>query len=152
MTARPIEAANLKVKLFPSPIEPSWILEGNPRARSCTLCRSTDGTDRTVVWECTGGKFNWYYGCDETILILEGSIILENDSFPPTRYGIGDVILFRKGAHARWHVENYVRKLAFCHSVDPAIIGFVLGALRASKRKLSSLTQNTALPHGSGTL
>jgi uncharacterized protein len=147
---RAIEAANLKVKLFPSPIEPSWVIEGNPRARSCTLSRSTDEGGWTAVWECTEGKFNWYYGLDETILILEGSIILENDSLPRTRYGVGDVILFRKGAHARWHVDNYVKKLAFGHNVTPAPIAFGVRTLRSYKSKLSSLAQRryTPLPHG----
>src|SRR5579872_1447666 len=150
MAQRAIEAANLQVKLFPSPIEPSWLIEGKPRARSCMLSRSTDGTDWTAVWECTEGKFNWYYGLDETILILEGSIILESDILPPTRYGVGDVILFRKGAHARWHVEKYVKKLAFGHVPAPAPIGFSIRTLRACKSKLLSLAQqrNTPLQHG----
>src|SRR5579872_1090867 len=153
MAQNAIEAANLQVKLFPSPIEPSWVIEGKPRARSCLLSRSSDGTDWTVVWECTEGKFNWYYRLDETILILEGSIILENDTLPPTRYGVGDVILFRKGAHARWHVEKYVKKLAYGHIVAPAPIGFGIRTLRAWKNKLSSLTQsNTPLPHGADAL
>jgi len=60
----------------------------------------------TIVWECSEGKFNWYYDFDETILVLEGSIVLENDTMGPTRYGPGDVIFFRDGAHAKWHVEG----------------------------------------------
>jgi uncharacterized protein len=151
MAPKAIETANLKVKLFPSPIEPSWVIEGDPRASSCTLSKSTDGSGWTAVWECTQGKFNWHYGLDETILILEGSIILESDTLPSTRYSVGDVILFRKGAHARWHVENYVRKLAFLHRVQPALIGLGLHALRACKSSLST-GRNTPLPHGTGAL
>jgi hypothetical protein len=114
------------------------------------LSRSTDEGGWTAVCECTEGKFNWYYDLDETILILEGSIILESDTLPRTRYGVGDVILFRKGAHARWHVENYVKKLAFGHSVAPAPIAFGVRTLQSCKSKLSSLAQrrNTPLPHG----
>ena len=91
MAMRAIETANLKVELFPSPIEPTWIIEGNPQAKSCVISRSTDRLSYTVIWECTEGKFNWYYGLDETILILEGSIILESDSLPPKRYASGDI-------------------------------------------------------------
>jgi uncharacterized protein len=154
MSLRSIESASVAVKLFASPINPSWIIEGNPRARSCLLSKSTDGSSSTVVWECTEGKFNWYYGSDETILILEGSIVLESDTLPPTRYGVDDVVLFRQGAHARWHVEGYVRKLAFLQSVEPVVIAFSLRTLRACKRKLSiySPRGNTLLPHGPGTL
>ncbi len=150
MPKRAIEAANLKVKLFPSPINPSWVIEGNPQARSCMLSRSTDEGGWTAVWECTEGKFNWYYGLDETILILEGAITIETDTLPRTRYGVGDVILFRKGSHARWHVEHYVKKLAFGHSIAPAPIALGVRTLRSWKSKLSSLAQRDKplLPHG----
>ena len=53
------------------------------------------------------------------MLILEGSIVLENDAMPPTRYGPGDVIFFKDGAYAKWHVESRVRKLAFCRKTKP---------------------------------
>jgi uncharacterized protein len=33
-------------------------------------------------------------------MILEGSILLEYEGMPPKRYGVGDVIFFRGGAHA----------------------------------------------------
>jgi uncharacterized cupin superfamily protein len=109
-----IETASLVVNLTPRPIEPSWIIEGNPLAQCCVLSQSADGLATTMIWRCTEGKFNWYYDFDETILILEGSIVLESDTMPPTRYGAGDVVFFRDGAHAKWHVEGHVKKLAFC--------------------------------------
>lgn len=148
MAPKAIEAANLKLKLVPSPINPSWVIEGNPQARSCILFGSADELAWTVVWECTEGRFNWHYGLDETILILEGSIILESDTLPRTRYGVGDVILFRKGAHARWHVENYVKKLAFGRrNIASAPIGFGVRTLRACKTKLlSSLARQRKMP------
>jgi hypothetical protein len=75
-----------------------------------------------VVWQCSEGKFNWYYGLDETILILKGSIVLENDVMPPTHYGPGDVIFFKKDARAKWHVESPARKLAFCRRTQPVLL------------------------------
>ena len=104
-----IETSHCNVDLKPSPIEPSWILEGNPEARSCPLSISADSAARTLIWSCTEGKFNWYYDVDETIVILEGSIVLESEGMPPKRYGVGDVIFFRNGAHAKWHVEGHVK-------------------------------------------
>src|SRR6202012_161256 len=124
------------VKLTPRPIEPSWIIEGNPVAQCCVLSRSADGLGSSMAWECTGGKFNWYYDFDETILILEGSIVLENDAMKPTRYSAGDVIFFRDGAHARWHVEGRVRKLAFCRTTQPMLLGFALRVFNKLKRPL----------------
>src|SRR6201999_2444098 len=122
------------VKLAPRPIEPSWIIEGNPVAQCCVLSRSDDGLASTMVWECSEGKFNWYYDFDETILILEGSIVLESDTMGPTRYGPGDGVFFRDGAHARWHVEGRVRKLAFCRTTQPLVLGFALRAFNKIKR------------------
>ena len=121
-----IETAAVGAKLSPAPIEPSWITEGDPQASSCMLSWSADGSASTIVWQCTEGRFEWYYDFDETILILEGSIVLESDTLAPTRYGPGDVILFRNGARARWHVEGHVKKLAFCRKTSPAWFGFAL--------------------------
>jgi uncharacterized protein len=121
-----IETANLVVNLTPRPIEPSWIIEGNPVAQWHVLSRSADGLASTMVWECSEGRFNWYYDFDETVLILEGSIVLESDGMPPTRYTTGDVIFFKDGAHAKWHVEGRVRKLAFCRKTQPVWLGFAL--------------------------
>ena len=129
-----IETTNLVVNLKPSPIDPSWIIEGNPVAQSCVLSQSADCLASTLVWECSEGKFNWYYDFDETILILEGSIVLENDTMSPTRYGPGDVVFFRHGAHARWHVEGRVRKLAFCRTTQPYVLGFAVRAFNKIKR------------------
>ena len=131
-----IETTNLVVNLTPRPIEPSWIIEGNPQAQWCVLSQSADGLASTMVWECSEGKFNWYYDFDETVLILEGSIVLESDSMPPTRYGPGDVVFFRDGAHARWHVEGRVRKLAFCRKTQPVWLGYALRVLLKLRKML----------------
>jgi uncharacterized protein len=126
MTRALIETGNLAVNLTPRPIEPSWIIEGKPEAKWFVLSQSADGLALTMIWECSAGKFDWYYDFDETISILEGSVILESDAMPPTRYGPGDVIFFKDGAHARWHIESRVRKLAFCRKTQPVWLGFAL--------------------------
>ena len=131
-----IETASLVVNLTPRPIEPSWIIEGNPLAQSCILSQSADGLATTIVWRCTEGKFDWYYDFDETILILEGSIVLESDNMAPTRYGPGDVVFFRDGAHAKWHVEGHVKKLAFCRKTQPVLLALALRVLLRIKRIL----------------
>jgi uncharacterized cupin superfamily protein len=134
-----IETGHCNVDLKPSPIEPSWILEGNPEARLHVLSTSTDGTATTLIWSCTEGKFNWYYDVDETIVILEGSIALESEGMPPKRYGVGDVIFFRNGAHAKWHVEGHVKKLAFCRQANPLGLGLAVRALNKLKRMFFAL-------------
>ena len=136
MTRELIEIGNLNVELTPRPIEPSWILEGRPEATGCTLSQSADGTANTIVWHCTEGKFNWYYDCDETILILEGSIVLENETMRPTRYGPGAVIFFKDGAQAKWRVEGHVKKLAFCRRAHPLWLSFASRAIGKIRRVL----------------
>jgi uncharacterized cupin superfamily protein len=132
-----IEIAKLTVDLTPRPIEPSWIIEGKPDATWCVLSKSADGLASTMVWHCTAGKFNWYYDFDETILILEGGIVLESDTMPPARYGPGDVIFFKDGALARWHVESHVKKLAFCRKTQPVWLGFALRVVLKLKKMFS---------------
>lgn len=132
-----IETGKLAVTLTPRPIEPSWIIEGKPDAQWSVLSKSADGLASTMIWECSEGKFNWYYDFDETILVLEGSIVLENDTMGPTRYGPGDVIFFRDGAHAKWHVEGRVKKLAFCRKTNPAMLGLALRVFSKIKRTLA---------------
>jgi uncharacterized cupin superfamily protein len=139
-----IETANLVVNLTPKPIEPSWIIEGSPVAQWCVLSKSADGLASTMVWECSEGKFDWYYDFDETIMILEGSIVLESDTMCPTRYGPGDMVFFRDGAHARWHVEGHVRKLAFCRTTQPFVMGFALRAFNKMKRMLMPSGKRTS--------
>ena len=66
----------------PAPIEPSWILEGNPEARSYALSTSACGTAMTLIWSCTEGKFNWYYDCDRPSRILKDRSALESEGAP----------------------------------------------------------------------
>ena len=88
----------------------------------------------TVVWQCSEGRFNWHYDYDETILILGGSVVLENETMSPTRCGPGDVIFFKDGAQAKWHVQGNVRKLAFCRKTQPVLLSYVLRVLSKIKR------------------
>jgi hypothetical protein len=134
MSRNLIETAKLTVDLAPRPIEPSWIIEGDPVASASDISSSTDGLATTIVWHCTEGRFNWYYDFDETILILEGSIVLESDNMSPTRFGPGDVVFFRDGAHARWHVEGHVKKIAFCRKTSPVWLGFAIRAIGKLRR------------------
>jgi uncharacterized protein len=134
-----IETGHCDADLKPSPIEPSWIIEGNPEARSRVLWTSADGSAKTLIWSCTEGKFNWYYDFDETIMILEGSMVLESEGMPPTRYGLGDLIFFRNGAQAKWHVERYVKKVAFLRQNNPIGFGFAIRAVNKLKRTFRSV-------------
>ena len=132
-----IVASRTEVELSPAPINPSWIIDSNPVAKAAILSRSADGTATTIVWECTEGEFNWHYEFDETVYILEGSVVIESDTFKVTRFGPGDVVYFKKGACAHWRINEYVRKLAFCRHTQPWLVGTALRIVSKLQRSLN---------------
>src|ERR1700728_4755965 len=100
--------------LVSNPIQPSWILEGKPVARLELLSSSADGTASTYFWDCTAGRFNWFYSFDETFHILEGEVTLKYPSGASHHVTTGDTVFFPAGSSAEWTGDHYVRKLAFC--------------------------------------
>lgn len=136
MPTVPFQTSTVATDLRSSPIEPSWIVSGNPVARASELMRSADKTTWTVVWDCTAGCFNWTYNCDETVHIMEGSVILRDDHSGPTRLGPGAVVFFPKGSRVHWEVEGYVKKVAFLRSVVPNPMTVPYKVLRRLKRML----------------
>ena len=125
--------SNQDVNLRPAPINKDWIVEGEPVARNAILSRSADTTACTIMWDCTAGKFNWRYDFDETVHIIEGSVVVSSENTPPKRLQAGDVAFFPVGTVAHWHVETYVRKVAFCRRVLPRQALPVIRALRWAK-------------------
>jgi uncharacterized protein len=122
-----------EVTLNPSPIYPDWVLEGKPIARNQVLSRSADGTATTFLWDCTAGRFNWHYDVDETLYVIEGGVVVKDDA--GTRVlSVGDTIFFPAGARAEWHVENYVRKIAFCRTPLPRMLVLAKRGFRLLKR------------------
>jgi uncharacterized cupin superfamily protein len=117
------------------PIRPEWILGGKPVARIALLSSSADGTASTYYWDCTAGRFNWFYGFDETLHILEGSVTLKAPSGSARLVTAGDTVFFPAGSQAEWTVDSYIRKLAFCRTPLPG----VLVSARDVGRKLKRL-------------
>ncbi|SAL40714.1 cupin [Caballeronia peredens] len=134
MTAPVFESVRLDdVLLRPDPIDPAWILEGNPVARSGLWSQSRDTTTSFWVWDCTAGRFNWYFDADETVYVIEGEVIITSEGQEPRSLRAGHAALFYAGTRSEWHVPKYVRKHAI---LRPHISKPVLLALKMS-RKLS---------------
>ena len=131
-----------------APIRSSWILDGEPVARVALLSSSADGTASTYYWDCTAGRFNWYYSFDETLHILEGSVTLKAPSGTSRLVVAGDTIFFPAGAQAEWTVDKYIRKLAFCRTPLP---GYLISA-RDISRKLKRLINGGKQQESSGLL
>ena len=118
-------------KFVPSPIRTTWILAGEPVARVALLSSSADGMASTYYWDCTAGRFNWYYTFDETLHILEGSVMLKAPSGSSRLVVAGDTIFFPAGSQAEWTIESYIRKLAFCRTTLP---GYLVSARNTARR------------------
>jgi uncharacterized cupin superfamily protein len=99
-------------ELTDQPIDPTWIDEGQPRARGAVLVNSDDGTLFSGEWECTAGRFRWTYHEDEMVHIIEGQAFIEVDGTMRS-IGPGDAVFFPLGQTVRWHVPEYVRKIFF---------------------------------------
>ena len=116
--------------LDPSPIPRAWILEGNPVSRNKRLAGSSDGMASTYMWDCTAGRFNWFYDTDEVIHVLEGSVILEDAAGVRRRLQAGDTFLFPAGSRYHWTVPHYIRKVAFLYSPLSREMRLIRGILR----------------------
>lgn len=116
--------------LGPAPIAQAWILEGNPVARNKLLAGSSDRMASTYMWDCTAGRFNWFYGTDEVIHVLEGSVIVEDAAGVRRRLQAGDTFLFPAGSRYHWTVPNYIRKIAFLHAPLSRHMRLIRGILR----------------------
>ena len=133
MTIPAIAIHSTSAMLAPAPINPDWIREGRPEAKNRVLQRSSDGLACSIVWECSAGKFEWFYDFDETIYIVDGHVTVSDAQTPPRRLGPGDVIFFPKGSRALWQVDSHIRKVAFCHRPLPGAAKIVIAALRKMK-------------------
>jgi uncharacterized protein len=131
-----IEFGSASGELSPLPIRANWILEGDPVARFRVDSHSTDRTARTIIWDCTAGRFNWFYDIDETIYVLEGSVRIKDEKGNSRLVSAGETILFRAGSHAEWTVDKYVRKIAFFRNPVPKFALLGIGVVRIAKRWL----------------
>ena len=114
------------VELADDPIDPDWIIAGAPEARCGQWSVSTDRTTTTHVWDCTAGRFDWYFAVDEIVHIIDGAVTVSADDFPARTLHAGDAALFRAGTWAVWEVPEYVRKHAILRRDLPAPIAFAL--------------------------
>lgn len=111
-----------------SPIEPDWVLAGDPQARVSSHSQAADRFAATAVWDCTAGTFRWFFGWDETVVILEGEVHVTAEDGSERVLKAGDVGYFRGGTWATWHVEDYVKKVAFIRKPLPMPLSYALRA------------------------
>ena len=106
--------------LPPMPIEPSWIKDGNPVARGTVLTQSADKKVSSGLWSCEPGKFEWTFGWDEFVHVLEGEVeITEDGTDNIVTLQAGDMAHFALGMKTHWHVKTAVRKFFVIRTPEP---------------------------------
>jgi uncharacterized cupin superfamily protein len=151
VTPYPTEYWDNKYQLNAAPIVPAWVLDGSPAARGKLLSSSTDGMASTYMWDCTAGRFNWFYDIDETICLLEGSVVLTDSAGVSLLVRAGDTFLFPAGSRFEWTVPSYVRKVAFLHvpmSRKMQLLRRIYKALRRLTRPRTGKFESTTLLQG----
>ena len=129
-----------------APIDPTWIVEGTPKARARQLDLQPDATIGITIWETTAGRFDWRYSGDEMIIILEGEAEMTPPGEAATVIGKGDIAHFAGGQVVRWHVPTYVKKVAI-HSIHVSgtrRLAHRVPFLRQVVRKVKGLRTHTA--------
>ncbi|HTV52418.1 MAG TPA: cupin domain-containing protein [Steroidobacteraceae bacterium] len=124
--------------LAPAPIARSWILEGEPVAREKRLTGSTDQLAAAIMWDCTAGRFDWFYEADELVHVLEGCVLIEDAAGVTRALQTGDTFLFPAGSRYQWTVPHYIRKIGLQHvplSRELRIIRGMLECLKAPFRR-----------------
>ena len=115
------------------PINPEDILSGEPRARALTWAVSADQSAAHWLWECSAGSFRWWFGLDETVTIVEGSVRIEVDGEESIDLGPGDAAYFPAGRWSTWTVDEYVRKHAVLRVPVPGPMAYVARVLGQRK-------------------
>ncbi|MGO4330522.1 cupin domain-containing protein [Cupriavidus sp. 2TAF22] len=138
-------ASTRDLPLQTCPIEAAWIRAGEPQSRAATHSRSIDGMASTSLWECTGGAFQWHYGWEETVLILEGKVKVTSPGGRVHMLQPGDIAYFPANTTWLWEVDGYVRKVAFCRRQVPV-------TLRLATRVLARLNVTNHLGEACGTV
>jgi len=102
------------------PIEPSWIVQGDPIARGQIVTQSADKKVVSGVWTCEPGEFDWTFAADEFIQVLEGkaTVTVEEGAQQVTLLP-GKIVHFPLGLKTRWHVIKPLRKFFVLRMPEP---------------------------------
>jgi uncharacterized cupin superfamily protein len=117
----------------PSPIQESWIIEGNPVARVIRLARSNNDAFSCWIWECPQGKFKYVFPVDEMTQILEGEVLIQEEGAEYTLRA-GDTAYFPQGLVTYWTISKYVKKLAVLRAVPQPLLRRIISKIKRIKK------------------
>lgn len=110
-----IDAAALELE--PAELDPSQIVEGEPRVAERVVWSSSDGTRLRGVWEHTPGV-STDVEVDEVFVVLTGRATIEVEGGPTLEVGPGSLGILEAGARTTWQVHETLRK-AFAVTLPP---------------------------------
>ncbi len=108
--------------LQPMQVDPTWIKSGTPKfmVAESAVINPPVGSLTTGLWSCDGpATFDWSYGVDETVHILEGMAQIEYLG-ETLVLKVGDTAFFQAGTKATWTVPQRVSKSFVLH--DPGLL------------------------------
>lgn len=106
-------------ELLAMPIDPAWVVAGDPVATGALPALSPDGAFSAGLWQCTPGEFDWPYEWDEVALVTAGRAQLGGDNGSARSVGPGDLLMFHRGTTVRWRIEETVTKVFVLRTVLP---------------------------------
>lgn len=117
MQAPPASASAAPLPMAPFTTDPRWvkIKSGTPNFRASEITRSADGSTQVGQWACDGPtSFEWSFGLDETVFLLDGLIEIE---YLGRKFTLkpGDSATFLAGTKATWTVPQKAHKVFVLH-------------------------------------
>jgi uncharacterized protein len=129
-----------RTDLLPLPIDPSWIKDGAPVARSVTLSKSPDSLLTAGLWDCTAGTFTWIFRRDEIVHVLEGEVRVHVGNTTHVLVP-GSVAYFPRGLETIWEVRAYVKKAFVLRAPQTS---FLIRAASAVKARIAAIVRRAA--------
>ncbi|SHF07744.1 hypothetical protein SAMN02745157_1584 [Kaistia soli DSM 19436] len=115
----------------PAPINPSWIIAGDPIAHYIPIGVGEDGYSSLSLWRCTEGSFRWTFGWEESVYITKGEVEVVAADGHRDILEAGSVALFQAGGTSIWTVRQPVQKMAVCRrALNPHLARLIRFARR----------------------
>ena len=105
----------IQKQMTPFAVDPSWVKSGTPNFRATETTRSPDGKTIVGQWACDGPTtFEWTFGLDETVHLLDGEVHVE---YLGRKFTLkpGDTATFHHGTKAVWTVPQKAHKVYVLH-------------------------------------
>lgn len=96
------------------------VVHGKPDASGKDVFESEDHQITGGVWKCSPGTFDLTFTWDEMALLMEGELVIEEQSGRKVRLLAGDFFSVPRGAKTRWIVIKPIKKLYFSRELVPA--------------------------------